>query len=61
VRDFLDRPQLWVTAELPILSLVGELIEKVKSEHPYQVPEVITIPLDNGNPAYLKWLDESIK
>jgi len=40
---------------------VNELIDKVKKEHPYQVPELITFPLNNGNPSYLKWLDESTK
>jgi len=41
--------------------MVKDLIDKVKKEHPYQVPELITFPLNNGNPSYLKWLDESTK
>jgi periplasmic divalent cation tolerance protein len=29
--------------------------------HPYEVPELIATPIIDGNPAYLKWLDEQVK
>ena len=41
--------------------LVPELVETVKSNHPYSVPEVITVPITAGNPAYLEWLDQNTK
>lgn len=28
--------------------------------HPYDVPEVIAIPITTGNHAYLQWLEESL-
>ncbi len=34
--------------------------EAVKSLHSYEVPEVIQIPIENGWPAYLEWISESI-
>eukprot|EP00249_Psilotum_nudum_P010565 c22616_g1_i2 orf=317-922(-) len=40
-------------------SLLEALIEHVKANHPYEVPEVIALPIVGGNPAYLKWLEES--
>mmetsp|Transcript_35779 Transcript_35779/g.93263 ORF Transcript_35779/g.93263 Transcript_35779/m.93263 type:complete len:152 (-) Transcript_35779:99-554(-) len=40
-------------------SLVPQLVERVKAMHEYDVCEVITSPIDAGNPAYMKWLDES--
>lgn len=30
--------------------------EKLKSLHPYEVPEIIFIPVSAGLPAYLRWV-----
>ena len=36
-------------------------IEKMIAEnHPNEVPEVLAISIDNGLPAYLKWLENSV-
>ena len=36
-------------------------LEKViTSLHPYEVPEVIALDIDNGLPEYLKWIGNSI-
>jgi periplasmic divalent cation tolerance protein len=29
------------------------------SLHPYEVPELIALPIENGHEPYLKWLDEN--
>nr|CCC92579.1 unnamed protein product [Trypanosoma congolense IL3000] len=39
--------------------LVQEVVETVKKNHPYSVPEVISVPIGPGNEAYLKWVGES--
>lgn len=36
------------------------LAERVVALHPYDVPEVIALPLAAGLPAYLAWMDESL-
>jgi periplasmic divalent cation tolerance protein len=28
--------------------------------HPYEVPEVIALPVTGGHPPYLSWIDESV-
>ena len=33
--------------------------KKVKSMHPYEVPEIIAFPLTKGLPAYLDWVAKS--
>ena len=43
------------------LELVNEIVEYVKSIHPYQVPEIIVLPIIGGYEEYLKWLRESTK
>ena len=30
----------------------------IKENHPYEVPEIIQIPIIDGLPDYLKWIDE---
>ena len=32
------------------------LTEHLRSHHSYDVPEIITVPITAGNPAYLTWL-----
>ncbi|KAI8518124.1 hypothetical protein Bbelb_041410 [Branchiostoma belcheri] len=41
-------------------SKVAALTEFVRKNHPYDVPEVISTKLDQGNPAYMKWLGETV-
>ena len=33
--------------------------KKLCSLHPYEVPEIISIPISNGLPAYLRWVAEN--
>jgi len=33
----------------------------IKSMHPYDVPEIIGIPIVAGWPAYLGWVDEQLR
>ncbi|XP_010903778.1 protein CutA homolog [Esox lucius] len=41
-------------------SKVSALAEYVRSKHPYEVAEVISLPIDQGNPPYLKWLGDTV-
>jgi periplasmic divalent cation tolerance protein len=37
----------------------SEFQEKLRSLHPYEVPEIIFVPISNGLPEYLQWVTES--
>ena len=39
-------------------SQVGALIDLIRSNHSYDVPEIIASPITAGNPAYLEWIAE---
>ena len=41
--------------------LFGELSAAVKSLHSYSVPEIIALPIVEGNEEYLNWINESVK
>jgi periplasmic divalent cation tolerance protein len=35
--------------------------EKLRSLHPYEVPELICIKIDAGSPDYLRWLTDNCR
>lgn len=37
-------------------SLVDRIVDLVKKNHSYTVPEVIALPVIGGNPEYLSWI-----
>lgn len=36
----------------------GELAAALPGLHPYEVPELVAMPVVGGHPAYLKWLSD---
>ena len=42
-------------------TLFPEIMQRVKSLHSYEVPEIISLPIIDGLPAYLDWLKNVIK
>jgi len=37
-------------------SRVPELIDTVKSMHSYECPCIVSLPITDGNPAFLEWI-----
>jgi periplasmic divalent cation tolerance protein len=35
--------------------------QTIRELHSYETPECIALPIDQGNPDYLKWIEESVK
>ncbi len=42
-------------------SLFEDLAKRVKTLHSYSVPEIIGLPMTEGSPAYLNWIEENTK
>ena len=38
-----------------------KLRARIKALHPYEVPEIIAIPISEGDEAYLRWLTQNSK
>lgn len=38
--------------------VLDKLVEFVKQEHPYDIPEIITMPVAEGLPDYINWVIE---
>ena len=43
------------------LELFDKLANKLKEIHPYEVPEIVQIPINNGLNEYLLWIDDVTK
>ncbi|XP_055678326.1 protein CutA homolog [Lutzomyia longipalpis] len=41
-------------------SRVDEICKLVKDNHSYSVAEVISLPIENGNPPYMEWLSKTV-
>ena len=42
-------------------ALVKKVEKAVKENHPYEVPEIIAIPIVSGSPEYLNWINSETK
>lgn len=50
-----------MTTEVPLLikttsSAYPALVEKIRADHPHELPEIVSIPVTAGLPAYLEWV-----
>ena len=49
---------------LILMKTRSDKLQKLKglivSLHPYEVPEIVASPIVDGNPEYLKWIDECL-
>jgi len=41
--------------------LVDEVIRRVKELHSYEVPCIVSLPIEKGYSYFLKWIDQSTK
>ena len=41
--------------------LYSDLEASLKAVHPYEVPEIVAVPLTKGSEAYLRWIEEETK
>jgi len=42
-------------------TLFTQVAEAIQANHPYKCPEIIALPIEQGNPAYLAWLADNTK
>lgn len=38
-----------------------DLVKRIKELHPYELPEIIGIPINYGLPEYLEWVKDSLQ
>ena len=40
---------------------VPDLVEKVNALHSYKCPCIVSLPVSDGNPAFLKWVADEVQ
>ncbi len=43
------------------LSAVPELVQIIKGLHSYTVPEIVVLPIIQGNEDYLRWIEREVR
>ena len=57
----IETSQEWLCLIKSRQALYPELEKAIRQIHPYQVPEILALPVVAGNPAYLAWLEAEAK
>jgi periplasmic divalent cation tolerance protein len=39
----------------------AELEQAIRANHPYELPEIVAVPIERGLPAYLDWVAEETR
>lgn len=55
-----QRDQEWLLVVKSRREVLSDLIRRVQKLHSYDVPEIIALPLVDGSPAYLRWIDGEV-
>lgn len=50
----------WYCHLKTMASRVDALIARLRELHPYETPEIVALPVAEGDPAYLRWIAESV-
>jgi periplasmic divalent cation tolerance protein len=56
-----ERDEEYVVLMKTTASHQGALIARLEALHPYEVPEVLVLPVDAGSQAYLSWITTSVQ
>jgi periplasmic divalent cation tolerance protein len=57
----IETSQEWQCVAKSRQSLFGEIEETIRRVHPYEVPEILAVPIAAGSARYLAWLDEEVR
>ena len=56
-----ERSEEWLCIAKSRADLFAELEQAVREMHPYEVPEVIAVPIVEGSKPYLDWLARELE
>lgn len=59
--DNIEENEEWLLAMKTSMEIYPRLEQAIKNFHPYEVPEIIAIPISAGNKDYLDWLEKETR
>lgn len=57
----IEEAEEWLCLLKTEMRLFEELVSKLRALHPYEVPEIVAVPLAAGSADYLRWIDQEVK
>lgn len=60
-KEKLNMDREWLLIFKSSGKLYDELEREIKKLHTYDVPEILSVPVEKGNKDYLNWLDTELK
>src|SRR3990167_306825 len=57
----IETSQEWLCLAKSRRELYDEIEKAIRRIHPYQVPEILAVPVVSGCADYLAWLDQEVK
>ncbi|HSJ76080.1 MAG TPA: divalent-cation tolerance protein CutA [Gemmatimonadales bacterium] len=56
----IERGREWYCHFKTTMDRLPALQQRIQELHPYEVPEIIALPILGGNPAYLEWIRSEV-
>ena len=56
-----EQSQEWYCHLKTTLTRFDELRQRVRQLHPYELPEIVAVPLIEGDQQYLQWIEDSVR
>ena len=60
-KEKIEKAEEWLCIMKSRNDLYDELEKAISSVHPYEVPEILAVPVVEGIKSYLEWLDSEVK
>jgi periplasmic divalent cation tolerance protein len=60
-KEKIEQTEEWLCIMKSRGDLYEELEKAIKSIHPYEVPEIVAVPIVSGSQSYLEWLEQEVK
>jgi periplasmic divalent cation tolerance protein len=60
-KEEIEKAEEWLCLMKSRSDLYQQLEEAIREVHPYEVPEIVSVPITAGNPSYLEWLDTEVR
>lgn len=59
-KERLEEEEEWLLVMKTRDDLYAELEKAIKEDHPYEVPEILAVPVIEGNKSYLEWIEKEV-
>ncbi len=60
-KEKLERAEEWLCIMKTRAELYHDLESTIRQVHSYEVPEILAVPIAEGNKSYLSWLDSEVQ